>query len=88
MNRNDKKIKIVACKIPQEIRELHTTASGHFVVFTKGGMLEAGEAFVPLEKASKKGRGVPPVGYLSIGRKKYYYCLYGLFNTASTYEDV
>ena len=73
-----------ASKIPKEIKKLHSTASGRFVVFTKGGLLEAGKVFVRLEKAAKKG--VPPVGYLTIKGKKYYYCAYGLFNDPSIYK--
>ena len=74
-----------ASKIPKEIRQLHSTASGRFVVFTKGGILEAGNVFVKLVKAAAK-QGVPPVGYLTIKGKKYYYCAYGLFNDSSIYK--
>lgn len=71
-------------KIPQNIKKLHTTASGRYVVFTKGGLLEAGEVFVRLEEAEKR-KTIPLVGYVTIKGKKYYYCAYGLFNDPDIY---
>lgn len=71
-------------KIPKKIKDKGCVASGRFCVFA--GLLQAGNAFVALEKADKKGSSIPVVGFITVKGKRYYYCLSGFINDPDIYS--